>query len=48
MGAWSSWDNPSYCWVVICKNVKSHRQANLMYGHKIPLTCPLACTREQC
>jgi hypothetical protein len=37
MGAWSSWDNPSYCWVVICKNVKSHRQVNLMYGHKIPL-----------
>ena len=37
MGAWSPWENSSYCWVVICKNVKSHRQANLMAGHKIPL-----------
>ena len=37
MGAWSPWDNASYCWVVICKNVKSHRHANLMAGHKIPL-----------
>ena len=37
MGSSSPWDNPSYCWVVICKNVKFHRHANLMYGHKIPL-----------
>jgi hypothetical protein len=37
MASSGPWDNPSYCWVVICKNVKSHRHANLMYGHKIPL-----------
>jgi hypothetical protein len=34
MGAW---DNPNYCWVVICKNEKAHRGANVMFGHKIPL-----------
>jgi len=37
MGAWNPWENPSYCWVVICKNAKAHRQTNLMFGHKIPL-----------
>ena len=37
MGTWSSWDNPNYCWVVICKNKRFHRQANTMFGHKIPL-----------
>jgi len=37
MGAWSSWDNPNYYWVVICKNVKFHRVANVNAGHKIPL-----------
>lgn len=34
MGAW---DNPNYCWVVICKNEKAHRGPNVMFGHKIPL-----------
>jgi hypothetical protein len=34
MGAW---ENPNYCWVVICKNTKVHRENNLMIGHKIPL-----------
>jgi len=37
MGPWNPWENPNYCWVVICKNTKAHRGANLMYGHKIPL-----------
>ena len=37
MGAWNPWDNPSYCWVVICKNKKVHRETNVMFGHKIPL-----------
>jgi hypothetical protein len=37
MGTWSSWDNPNYCWVVICKNTRFHRQVNTMFGHKIPL-----------
>lgn len=29
--------NPSYCWVVICKNAKAHRDTDVMFGHKIPL-----------
>jgi hypothetical protein len=37
MGAWSPWENPTYYWVVICKNKRFHRHANLLYGHKIPL-----------
>ena len=37
MGAWSPWENANYCWVVICKNKKFHRDTNLLYGHKIPL-----------
>ena len=37
MTSWSPWDNPSYCWVVICKNKRFHRHANTMFGHKIPL-----------
>jgi len=37
MGAWNPWENPSYCWVVICKNTKAHRDTNVMFGHKIPL-----------
>jgi hypothetical protein len=37
MGAWNPWDNANYCWIVICKNVKFHRDANVNAGHKIPL-----------
>jgi len=37
MGQWDPYENPSYCWVVICKNAKAHRGTNLMFGHKIPL-----------
>jgi hypothetical protein len=37
MGQWDPYENPSYCWVVICKNAKAHRGANVMFGHKIPL-----------
>ena len=37
MGAGSPWENPSYYWVVICKNVRAHRATNIMFGHKIPL-----------
>ena len=33
----SPWENPSYCWVVICKNTKGHSHDNLLFGHKIPL-----------
>jgi hypothetical protein len=35
--AYGAWDNPNYCWVVICKNEKAHRGPNVMFGHKIPL-----------
>lgn len=36
---WASdpWANPSYCWVVICKNVTVHHSENMMFGHKIPV-----------
>ena len=37
MGAWSPWENASYCWVVICKNKRFHQHTNVMFGHKIPL-----------
>ena len=37
MGAWSSWENPNYCWAVICKNKRFHRHTNLISRHKIPL-----------
>jgi hypothetical protein len=37
MGTWSAWDDPGYCWIVICKNKSFHRHTNLMFGHKIPL-----------
>jgi len=37
MTTWSPWDQSSYFWVVICKNVKFHRHANINSGHKIPL-----------
>jgi len=38
MATWNAWgeDDP-YCWAVICKNHKFHRQQNLFSGHKIPL-----------
>ncbi len=32
------YDTNSYCWAVICKNKWFHRQENLHYGHKIPLS----------
>jgi len=37
MGANDPWEDPNYCWVVICKNTKAHHKENLMFGHKIPL-----------
>ena len=37
MNSWSTWDNPSYCWIVICKNKRFHHQDNTMFGHRIPL-----------
>jgi hypothetical protein len=37
MTSWSAWDESSYCWVVICKNVRFHRDANVNAGCKIPL-----------
>ena len=37
MGAWNPWENRTCCWVVICKNKKAHREANIMFGHKILL-----------
>jgi hypothetical protein len=37
MGASNPWENVSYCWVVICKNTKAHKNENMMIGHKIPL-----------
>jgi hypothetical protein len=37
MGTWNPWENPNYCWVVICKNKRFHQQTNTMFGHKIPL-----------
>jgi len=33
----TGWENPAYCWIVICKNTKVHRHANVMFGHRIPL-----------
>lgn len=26
-----------YCWVVLCKNHRFHKQQNLYFGHRIPL-----------
>lgn len=37
MASWSPWANPTYCWVVICKNKKFHKSENFMFGHRIPL-----------
>ena len=37
MSALDAWENPSYYWVVICKNAKAHHSENMMFGHKIPL-----------
>jgi hypothetical protein len=38
MATWNTWgEQESYCWAVICKNNKFHRQENLFSGHKIPL-----------
>jgi hypothetical protein len=38
MATWNTWgEDEPYCWVVICKNHKFHRQQNLFSGHKIPL-----------
>src|SRR4029077_14866659 len=37
MSLLDAWANPSYCWVVICKNARVHRETNMMFGHKIPL-----------
>jgi hypothetical protein len=35
MTSWSAWGQSSYCWAVICKNVRFHRHANVNSGHKI-------------
>jgi hypothetical protein len=37
MWATDPWEDPSYCWVVICKNAKANRETNIMFGYKIPL-----------
>jgi len=37
MSSLDAWADPSYCWVVICKNSKAHHAANMMFGHKILL-----------
>ena len=37
MSTLDAWANPSYCWIVICKNARVHRETNMMFGHKIPL-----------
>jgi len=37
MSSLDAWANPSYFWVVICKNARAHHSANMMFGHKIPL-----------
>jgi hypothetical protein len=37
MNSWSTWDNPSYCWIVICKNKRFHRHENTLFGHRVPL-----------
>jgi hypothetical protein len=37
MWAADPWENPNYCWVVICKNKKAHFREHLMFGHRIPL-----------
>ena len=38
MATWNAWaQEEQYCWVVICKNRKFHKQQNLFAGHKIPL-----------
>jgi hypothetical protein len=31
------WENPHYCWEVVCKNHWFHLRQNLFYGHKNPL-----------
>jgi len=43
MSALDAWDNPTYCWVVVCKNIKFHKHENMMFGHKIPLAETDAC-----
>lgn len=37
MNTWSTWSDPSYCWIVICKNKKLHGHENTLFGHRIPL-----------
>jgi hypothetical protein len=37
MWASNPWEDSNYCWVVICKNAKTHNSENMMFGHKIPL-----------
>jgi len=37
MATWDPWENPSYCWMVICKSGHAHDHTNLMFGHKILL-----------
>jgi len=33
----TSWEDSSYCWVVVCKNHWVHRRHNLFHVHRIPL-----------
>ena len=37
MSSWSPWDDASYCWVVVCKNKRSHRHGGAAFANKIPL-----------
>jgi hypothetical protein len=31
------WENPHYCWVVLCKNYFYHLRHNIFHRHRIPL-----------
>ena len=31
------WEDPNYCWVVLCKNHWFHMRQNFLFRHKIPL-----------
>lgn len=38
MGSANPWSNDNDFWVVICRNIKAHKNENVMFGHKILLT----------
>ena len=31
------WEDPHYCWIVLCKNRFYHMRQSLFHGHRIPL-----------